>query len=60
MVTDIPTNNAYYLMIAGSSKSIFSQLYYDGNFSKEVEFALEGRFALNLAEKNRARDKAGF
>lgn len=41
VLVDIPTNNAYFLKIAGSSKSIFSQDYYDGNFSKEVEFELE-------------------
>ena len=42
MLSNIPTNNIYYLKIAGSSKSIYSQDYFDGNFSKEVVFGLEG------------------
>ena len=43
MLSDIPTNNEYMLKVAGSSKSIFSQSYYDGEFSEAVEFILEGK-----------------
>ena len=48
MLSNIPTNNVYYLKIAGSCKSIYSQEYFDGNFSKEVEFVLEGWYLNNI------------
>ena len=35
------------MKIAGHSKSVFSQTYYQGEFSEEVQFVLEGKFALN-------------
>ena len=57
-INDIPTNNEYTLKIAGSTKSIFYQSSYIGEFSDEVEFALEGKLE-NCPLFNKAQPTTG-